>query len=227
LLGIFRDITERKKYLDEIEHSHQQMHALAERLITIREEEQTRIARELHDQLGHALTGLKMDLNWINNKMPIISKDECDQIHDRIKSMSKITDDTVKSVRNISAELRPGMLDNLGFIPTLEWELEQFKKRTGIHYTLDSPTSIPLDPNRGTLLYRIIQEVLTNIIRHAQANEVKVNIYQRDPSLIIEIADNGKGIDKTQFSDSHSIGLLGIRERAKLLGGTASNFWSK
>ena len=223
LMGIFRDVTERKRLTREIEKSHSQLHALAESLITIREEEQTRIARELHDQLGHALTGLKMDLTWLNKRIPDIQKEEqFPMIQSKITGMLNVTDETVKSVRHICTELRPGMLDNLGLIPTIEWELQEFQKRTGIQYDMDVLTPISLDSHRGTIIYQIVQEALTNVIRHAQASKVSIFIVLEDGILIIEIADNGRGISETELADFRSLGLLGMQERATMIGGTVT-----
>jgi PAS domain S-box-containing protein len=201
----------------ELRHSQEQLRNLSTHLHSMVEEERTRISREIHDELGQLLTILKMELSWLKKRLP---KKE-DLLRDRTKSMAKLVDTTIQTLRKISTELRPGVLDDLGLTAAIEWQVQEFQSRTGMRcrFTV-RPEEIVLDPDRSTAVFRIFQETLTNIVRHANANEVTILLEKTGDCLILEVKDNGRGITQSQITNSKSLGLLGIRERALLWGGT-------
>jgi PAS domain S-box-containing protein len=219
MLSIVRDITERKRVELELERSLEQLHALSNYLQQVREEERTYIAREIHDELGQALTALKVDLSWVAEKL----SPGDDKLRDRIRSMSTLTGSIIETVQKIATQLRPGILDNLGLRAAIEWQTEEFASRTGIVCRVDCPEElVDLDQERSTACFRILQETLTNIARHANATEVHISLKQQHKSLILEVCDNGKGISESERTDRTSIGLLGMKERAHALGGECS-----
>jgi len=208
--GVVRDITERKRAEEELESSRQQLRNLARYVEAAREWERTRIARELHDEMGQSLTALKMDLSWLSNAL---SPDQI-PLRDKTESMSELTDAAIEMVKRISTELRPGILDDLGLAAAIEWQAEEFQKRTGIECQLTiSPEDIALDQLLSTALFRIVQEALTNVTRHAQATRVKISLQEEAGRLQLKVRDNGKGITKEALSDPKSLGLVGMRER--------------
>jgi signal transduction histidine kinase len=207
------DITERKRAEEELRRSLDRLRALAARLQRAREEERTSVAREIHDQLGQALTAIKIDLSSVIRELPKDKKGRCE-------SILELVDQTIQSVRRIASELRPAILDALGLVAAVEWAAEEFEVRTGIKCRLDLPQEdIVIEQERATALFRILQETLTNVVRHAHATEVNVRLAKEEGRLTLNIRDNGKGIDAEQLSFSRSLGILGMRERAWLLGG--------
>jgi PAS domain S-box-containing protein len=211
-----KDITERKRAEQELMRSQEQLRNLADHLQSVREEERTNIAREIHDELGQSLTGLKMDLSWLAKKIPK------DQVHilEKIGAMSKLSSSTLKTVQRMSAELRPGLLDDLGLVAAIEWQAEEFQGRTDIQCTLTvDPDDIALDDKRSTALFRIFQETLTNVARHAKATRVNVGLKEKGGTVELRVRDNGTGITEEQISDPRSFGILGIRERVHPWGG--------
>ena len=210
------DITERKKAEEELKSSQEQLRNLTAHLQSVREEERMFIAREMHDELGQALTALKMDLSWLDNRLPKDQK----SLLEKTKSMSKLADATLQTVKRISTELRPGLLDDLGLPAAIEWQAEEFQTRTGIkcEITVD-PEDIILDKDRSTAIFRIFQETLTNVARHAKATKVKVGLKEKAGKIELKVRDNGKGITEKQVSDPKSFGLIGIKERAYYLDG--------
>ncbi|MCD6384549.1 PAS domain S-box protein [Candidatus Sumerlaeota bacterium] len=216
---ILTDVTERLKALEELEKSHKEMRALARHLDSVREEERTQIAREIHDELGQTLTALKMDVYWLANRLPkhhtsLIKKTE---------TMLKLIDMTIQTVKRISTELRPGLLDDLGLATAIVWQAEEFQKRTGTKCEVQlSPEDIVVDKARATVIFRIFQETLTNVARHSQASRVSVSLRQKHNKLVLTVKDNGIGINKKQIYDPHSFGLIGMRERCYSIGGTLS-----
>ncbi|MBD3265443.1 PAS domain S-box protein [bacterium] len=219
---IMRDITQRKALAKEVQKNHIRLHALTGRLFTVRDEEQHRIARELHDQLGQDITLIKMGLDRLSKEMPEACEEKLlPPLEEQVQNLIEMTDHTVKRVRRICSELRPTTLDNLGFIPTIETDLNDLKEKTGIQYTLEAESTVNLDARRRTILYRIFQEALTNIMRYAEATEVKVYILEKEDNVVMEIIDNGRGITEEEIKESSSLGLLGIQERAAILGGQA------
>lgn len=224
LLGIVRDIRERKRTDEELRQSRRQLRALSAHLQSAREVERTHLAREIHDQLGHSLTSLKFELSWIKKRI-IDNENEVKlpEVVDKIQSMTQLVDSTIKTVRKISTELRPGILDELGLIAAIEWQANEFQVRTGIvcECDLDSLEVVP-DADRSTAIFRIIQEILTNVARHAQATLVHISGRSLGDDLVINVADNGKGIKKKELLNSSSLGILGMRERALFLAGDLS-----
>jgi two-component system, NarL family, sensor histidine kinase UhpB len=207
---------EHRRAADQLRESHERLRALSEYLQRVREEERTRIAREVHDELGQALTSCKLDLSWIASKLP---KDQKPLV-DKTKALSAHIDSTIQTVRRISTELRPGVLDHLGLVAALEWQANEFQNRTGIRCDVHAEISEPLpDTNLSTTLFRIFQETLTNIIRHAGATQVVVDLKEGDERITMEVKDNGRGISRNDMTNTRSMGLLGMRERAALLGG--------
>jgi PAS domain S-box-containing protein len=216
MIGCMTDITLGKQAQTELEDSHERLRALAAHLEAAREEERTRVAREIHDELGQALTGVKMDLSWLRKKLP----KEQDALRQKTESMLALMDQTIQSVRRIATELRPGVLDDLGLTAAIEWQIREFQKRTGIKCQLAARLEdICLDRPRSTALFRIFQETLTNIARHARATKVSIKLEQNNGDVSLQVQDNGNGIPKSKLSDPRSLGILGMRERALLLGG--------
>jgi PAS domain S-box-containing protein len=215
------EITERKKIEEQLIDSREQLRALSTRLQSVREEERTKIAREIHDELGQALAGLKLSLSWMDRKLHEI--DNTKPFHlvlQEIESMSNLLDDTIQTVRRISTELRPRVLDELGLVEAIEWQVQEFEARTKIKCRLSSnQTKISLDQERNTAIFRIFQETLTNIARHAEASRINIKLRKKSGFLILEVKDNGKGISEHSLSRNDSLGLLGMRERALLFGG--------
>jgi PAS domain S-box-containing protein len=212
----FNDITERKRAEEEIQRSRDKLRALAARLQHVREEERTKLAREIHDELGSALTAIKIHLSSVVHHLPPDKKQEYEPILEKV-------DETVQSVRRIATELRPAVLDALGLVAAIEWAAEEFEARTGTKCRLElPPDDVVIDPERATAIFRIFQETLTNVARHAGATQVNVRLIQQNRGLVLEVHDNGKGITEQQLSASSSLGILGMRERALLLGGELS-----
>ena len=208
--------SERKRAEDKLRRSLEQLRALSVYLQYVREDERIRISRQVHDELGQALTGLKMDLYWLSHRLPKKYR----LMHEKTKSMSAHIDATIQTVRRIATELRPGILDDLGLVPALEWQAQEFQKRTGVecHVHSDLKDAV-LDQDLNTAFFRIFQETLTNVIRHAQATRVDVSLRADDTAYLLEVRDNGRGISEAEINDTRSIGLLGMRERAALLNG--------
>jgi PAS domain S-box-containing protein len=221
---VFRDITERRRGEEDLKRSREELRLLAAHLESVREEERTRIAREIHDELGQMLTGLKMDLSWMERRLPTIADESVRQpLSDKSKSMVELLDQMVKTVRKISAELRPGVLDDLGLLPAMEWQARDWEVRTSIACKVFSDLGEhPVSPNCDTALFRIFQETLTNVARHAQATQVHARLGLEAGELVLEIKDNGRGITEDEQRHTKSFGLLGMKERATMLGGQFS-----
>jgi signal transduction histidine kinase len=214
-----REAEERSKHRraeEQLRESHERLRALSVYLQSVREEERTRIAREVHDELGQALTSCKLDVSWIASKLPR----ELKPLLEKAKALSAHIDATIQMVRRISTELRPGILDHLGLAAALEWQANEFQTRTGIKCDVLADLNVPLlNQELNTAFFRIFQETLTNIIRHAGATHVAVNLKGRDGNIVLEVKDNGRGISREEISNTKSMGLLGMRERAALLRG--------
>lgn len=216
LIGMGIDITEKVKAENELKKSYDHIRALATHLQNIREEERTSIAREIHDALGQQLTGLKMDIAWLARRLG--KQDE--EVEKKIKSTLQLTDETVKTVRRIATELRPSILDDLGLIAAIEWHSKEFEHRFSIQTIFQ--TELPqlnLDPATATGLFRIYQESLTNVLRHADANKITSTLYINENVLIMNITDDGKGFDINSIRDKKTLGLLGMKERTLIMGG--------
>ena len=206
----------RKRIEMELTQSHKQFRSLARHLQSVLETERTCIAREIHDELGQTLTALKMDLSWLNKRL---SKDQ-KPLAEKIKSMSKLIYTTIQTMKRISTDLRPGILDDLGIAAAIEWQAEEFQHRIGIKCQVTvEPKEIILDQDLSTAIFRIFQETLTNVARHAKATCVKVSLMEKDGNIELKVSDNGKGITEKQIYDHKSLGLIGMRERISLWGG--------
>jgi PAS domain S-box-containing protein len=215
-VGFQNDITERTQAEKALAQSRDQLRALAAYYQTAVEDERTAIAREIHDEFGQSMTALKMDLSWLARRLP-----EKDERAERIKGMDSLVDDSITLMRRIATELRPNLLDDLGLSAALEWQAHEFSRRTNIECSLDLAGYIPdLDQFLRTSLFRIFQESLTNVSRHAQATLVSVSLEQQGQALILTIRDNGRGITDEEKNDPRALGLLGLRERAARWNGT-------
>lgn len=205
-----------KQTEEDLRNSHEQLRNLSRHLQAVREEERTVIAREIHDELGQSLTALKMDLSWLGGKLPA----GCAPLKEKTGEMLNYIDEIVKTVQRISAELRPGILDDLGLMAAIEWQAQEFQKRTDIGCEVSSSFDCDtLDRCRSTALFRIIQEALTNICRHAEATLARVTLEENGNALVATVTDNGKGINESRLSAPDSLGLIGMRERVLLFGG--------
>ncbi len=206
---------EHQKSQERLRRSYDQLRALTGHLRFVREEERTRIAREVHDELGQALTGLKLDLSWLSGKIPGEQA-----LQRKVKAMSAHIDATIQTVRRIATELRPGVLDTLGLAAAIEWQTMDFQERTGIRCEVKIEAKEPIrDREFSTMCFRIFQETLTNIARHAKATHVDVRLAQVDHELLLTVSDNGRGISEKEVVNSRSIGLIGMRERVAQVGG--------
>jgi PAS domain S-box-containing protein len=213
----FEDITEQKKAQEELERSRQELRNLSVHLQSVREEESTRVARKIHDELGQSLTALQMDLSWLENRLPAVSPD----IREKTRSMSDLVDSTIESVHKIMLELRPSMLDDLGLPAAIEWQAGDFQKRSGIrcHAQIGGHEDT-INKDLATTIFRILQETLTNIARHSKATSCRVTLTKDEKELSLDVTDNGIGITQWQVDDPRSFGMIGMRERAHLWGGT-------
>lgn len=210
------DITDRKQAEERLSASREQLRELSSHLESVREEERTNIAREIHDELGQILAGLKIDLSWLTKRLP----KEQEMLLEKTKSMYELIDTAVQTVKRISTELRPGALDDLGIAAAIEWQAQEFEKRTEIEVQFKAaPRDIVLERDLSTAIFRIFQEALTNVIRHADATRVKVSLKKEKDRILLRIRDNGKGIEEKQIADPKAFGLIGMRERARFWGG--------
>ena len=199
-----------------LEESREQLQCLTDGLLLAREEERTTIAREIHDTLGQALTALKMDVAWVGRRLP----PDAAATTAKLAVMVTLIDDMVMTVRRIATDLRPGVLDDLGLAAAVEWQAREFEHRTGIHCALCAKVDDrALDPLVSTAVFRIFQESLTNVARHSQASRVAVTLERLESDLIFELRDDGIGIAAGDASSARSVGLVGMRERAQLVGG--------
>ncbi|HVT87078.1 MAG TPA: PAS domain S-box protein [Chitinophagaceae bacterium] len=216
LLGYGLDISDRKKAEEELEESYIAIRHLSEHLQNIREEERTHIAREIHDELGQQLTVLKMDASWLNKKLG----DADEKVKHKLKDLLELMDSTVKTVRRISSELRPSLLDDMGLVPAMEWHLKEFEKRVAVktHFKMPS-TELNLPEGIKTGLFRIFQESLTNVARHANAKKVDINLQVEKEKIVLSIKDDGKGFEMEQAKAKKTLGILGMRERSYMMGG--------
>jgi signal transduction histidine kinase len=206
---------ETQRAQERLRRSHDQLRALTGHLQFVREEERARIAREVHDELGQALTGLKLDLSWLSGRLP---RERA--LQKKIKVMSDQVDETIHTVRRIATELRPGVLDSLGLSAAIEWQTMDFQERTGIKCDVSIELKEPIrDREFSTVCFRILQETLTNIIRHSDATQVEVRLAQVDREVILTVRDNGRGISEKDVVHPRSIGLIGMRERVAQVGG--------
>jgi signal transduction histidine kinase len=216
LISVLRDITERNRFEEELQRSREQLRELAIHQESVREDERAGIARELHDELGQLLTALKMDISWLSRHLDSIPPD---QTRDKLSGMITLTDTSVSAVQRMSSQLRPGILDDLGLVAALEWLARDFQQRSGIQCIAEVDNTLDISGHRATVLFRICQESLTNVSRHAQASQVTVSLGRRDFDVVLRVTDNGRGISSEEMEDPRSYGVMGMRERARAFGG--------
>jgi signal transduction histidine kinase len=196
------------------------LQALSLRLELAREEERARLARELHDELGQVLTSLKLEFMWLVDELKKADPKPGIQLVNKLQSLIGLIEVSIQSVRQISGDLRPAVLDHLGLSEAIQWEATRFQARTGVRCRVSSQlTHEPADRTRALALFRILQEALTNVVRHAHAGAVQITLTERGRTLMLIVKDNGRGITKSELSSADAIGLLGMSERARLLGG--------
>lgn len=215
----YEDITEQRRAEEELANSREQLRDLSIYLQSVREKESTRIAREIHDELGQSLTALQMDLAWLSSSIPPGDL----SLAGKVQRMRGLVDTTIDSVHRISTELRPILLDDLGLTAAMEWQVGEFQTRTGVQCDarFDCKDSA-VEKDLATTIFRIFQETLTNVTRHAEATLVRVGLVQKGEELRLEVSDNGIGITAGQIADPKSFGIVGIRERVNLWGGSVS-----
>jgi signal transduction histidine kinase len=210
-VAVFVELHRHKQSLLE---SEEKLRRLAAHLISVREEERAHIAREIHDELGQVLTGLKMEVTWLQKRL----KDK--PLVDKTESMCSLIDSTVQTVRKISTGLRPEMLDEMGLVAALGWQVKEFQKRTGIRCRAKlPPESTKVDGELSITVFRILQEILTNVARHSRASRVEIDFNVTDERLTLVVVDNGVGLSEPEKGGRKSLGLLGMQERAVLFGG--------
>jgi PAS domain S-box-containing protein len=217
--SVGRDITERKRAELELQRSKEQLRNLAAHFQAVREQERATIAREIHDEVGQAMTALKIGLNRLDKRLPEATQ----SVRDMIANMSRVTDETIRVMQRICAELRPGLLDDVGLTAAMEWYADEFQKRMGIpcEVSLD-PVDTTLDRDHATAMFRIFQETLTNVARHAEATTVTASLKRDARELVLVVQDDGRGITADQVSDATSFGLIGMRERVHPWGGSVA-----
>jgi len=216
--GIQRDVTEEHRARANLQASREQLRALASRLQKVREEERTQIARTIHDELGQALTGLKLDIAWMKNRLPRDHEvmAQCVSIIERI-------DQTSNAVRRIATSLRPSVLDQIGLAAALEWQGQEFRARTGIDVVVEQACNgVRIPDDLSSSAFRIVQESLTNVARHAKATHVTIRLAQTETVMTLEVSDNGVGCAAACLDGTKSLGLVGMRERALACGGEFS-----
>jgi signal transduction histidine kinase len=212
---LLRDVTKRQRIEGELRNSRQELRSLSAHLESAREQERTSIAREIHDDLGQNLTALRMDLAWLEKRVPADKR-----LLDKLKSMSDVVRASIQTVKKVSSELRPRILDDLGLTAAMEWQVGQFQDRTEskCELIMDFEDS-SLDQERATAVFRILQETLTNIARHASATNVRIELKEVLGQLRLTVRDDGKGIEESKIFSHSAFGLIGIRERVHMLGG--------
>lgn len=220
LFSVIHDVTERRKVEIEIEESRKKMTALAKRIQDLREEERTAIARELHDELGQLLTAIKIDLQTLSKYPP-----QQELLNDEIRPIINLVEESILSVRKLSSELRPNILDHLGLIESMEWQIAEHRRRLSTEFIFHKPESIgKLSMKKTVPVFRVFQEILTNIARHANATKVEVKVQINGSELNLTVADNGVGFNTDIIKNIKSLGIIGMQERLAIIGGNISFF---
>ncbi len=214
LFVFMHDITERKKAEEEIKKTNELLEQLYKNLNEVRENERAEMSREIHDELGQTLTALKMDLNWANENIETNTNAK-----DKLNRMIELVNATIKKVQRLSADLRPSILDDLGLIPAIEWFVAEFEDRSGLNCKMNLNEVPSLDSKANLTLFRILQEALTNVVRHANAKQISINLNSYSDKICLEIEDDGKGFNVSEMRSTGSIGLLGMKERIKQFNG--------
>lgn len=189
---------------------------LSSHLEVARENERTRIAREIHDELGSVLVALKMDVSWLAKQLPA----DLSLCHQKTNVINKHIDDAIASVRKIIADLRPSILDHLGLFAAIDWKIDEFRRQTGMHCAITLPEQVVIDERLSVTVFRVMQEALTNIAVHSRATRVRLDVAINEQNLIMTIADNGEGMTQEQLSQPGRYGVLGMQERAGHFGGS-------
>lgn len=219
IIGIvedFKDISERKQAERDLQESGERLRELTAHLQSIREEERSRIAREIHDELGQVLTALSLDVRWLQKRLLA----ERGELHEKTRSMGELITATVNSISRICSELRPAILDDVGLSAAIEWQAEEFANRTGIACNIQTePPEIRLSEELSVAIFRIFQEALTNTVRHAQASEVEVRLRLTPSDFSLRVSDDGIGMEVAGSQKANSFGLLGMKERVRGFGG--------
>lgn len=216
VLSLAKDMTDQYKAEEQLRKTYEDIRRLNNHLQTVREEERLLISREIHDELGQQLTGLKMDISWLAKRI----KADDEAVPEKIRDIVSLIDDTVRTVRRISSDLRPGILDDLGLLAALEWQSSEFARRTGVAMRFVTMiTELDLGKSESIGIFRVYQEALTNITRHASATAVTTTLEQEGNDLVLTIEDNGIGYDIQEKQKGHTLGLVGMNERAIMLGG--------
>lgn len=215
LVGSIHDITENKRAEAELKEKNEQLRSLSAYLQEVREEERAIIAREIHDELGERLTGIRLDVSWIENKLSSAAQ----PVKDKFPGLIQLIDDTIKTVRKIATELRPSILDDFGLQDALEWQAAEFEKRTGIKCSVKSDVKNFNNKKNDITLFRIFQESLTNVLRHSQAKSVCVQLTERNKDIELTIKDDGIGMDLNAVKSKRTLGLIGMKERILMANG--------
>lgn len=222
--AFLRDISGRKRAETAVKDAYERLREVTRQLAEAEEVERRRIARELHDEFGQALTGLKFDVAWLNKQLSRSTKSAgTAALKAKTAAMSESVDGLIHSVRATAAALRPGVLDDLGLVAAVEWLVASFRQRTGLHCELDIDPGIgerAVGSELATTVFRGAQELLTNVMRHARAKAVSVHLTMKDDQLCLTVRDDGRGIKRHEWDQSQSLGLRGLRERVTLIGGT-------
>ncbi len=219
LLGTGIDISDRKEAEDLLKKTSERLRELSAHLQTVREEERIRISREIHDELGQQLTVLKMDISWLKKKVDATDL----KVQQKMNDLMKVIDHTVRTVRKISSDLRPSLLDDLGLVAALEWHSQEFEKRFGIPIEFNAEVKeLDVKPEIATAMFRIFQETMTNVARHSEATKVETSILMENGKLVMRVRDNGRGFSRNDITDKRTLGILGMQERAAIIEGEYS-----
>ncbi|MEO6545391.1 MAG: PAS domain-containing protein [Nitrospiraceae bacterium] len=222
-IGALIDLTAQKRAEAEIAVAYERLRNLTLRLERTKEEERKRIARELHDEFGQRLTGLKLDLATLCKQLTKGTAMSQPELIEKLQSMAALVDDSIQLVRKVASSLRPSILDDFGLVPALQWQAREFEARAGIPCETALSADLSerkLDPDRSSALFRIAQELLTNVMRHAHASRVRLTLREESDGLLLEVSDDGRGIAEREYVNPTTLGLRGLQERVALFSGT-------